>query len=99
MWIKRLLEDLNISVSLPIKVYCDNKAAILIAHNMVLHDRTKRIKVDKHCIKEKNENGLICIPYVPITQQTADILTKGLHKGQFEFLISKLAMEDIYKPA
>ena len=99
MWIKRLIEDLKISVSQPMKIYCDNKAAISIAHNPVLHNRTKHIEVDKHFIKEKIESGLICVPYVPTTQQTADILTKGLYKKQFEFLVSKLAMEDIYKPA
>ena len=80
-------------------MYCDNKAANSIAHNPVLHDRTKHIEVDKHFIKEKIESGLICISYVPTIQQAADILTKGLQKRQFEFLISKLAMEDIYKPA
>ena len=55
MWIKRLIEDLKISVSLPMKIYCDNKAAISIAHNPVLHNRTKHIEVDKHFIKEKIE--------------------------------------------
>lgn len=37
-WIKRLLEELKILESSPIKVYCDNKATILIAHNPVLDD-------------------------------------------------------------
>ena len=80
------------------KIYCDNKAAISIAHNPILHDRTKHIEVDKNFIKEKIESGLICVPYVPSAQQVVDILTKG-HKGQFELLVSKLAMEVIYKPA
>ena len=97
--IKRLFEDLKILVSLPMKIYYDNKATISIAHNPILHDRTKHIDVDKHFITEKIESGLICVPYVPSAQQVADILTKGLHKGQFELLVSKLAMEDIYKPA
>ncbi|XP_044478603.1 uncharacterized mitochondrial protein AtMg00810-like isoform X1 [Mangifera indica] len=99
IWLKRLFEDLKISVSYPMKVYCDNKAAISITHNPVLHDRTKHIEVDKHFIKEKIESGLICLSYVPTTDQIADILTKGLHKGQFELLVSKLAMENIFKPA
>ena len=85
-------------MSLPMKIYCDNKAAISIAYNLILHDWTKHIEVDKHFIKEKFESWVIYAPYVPTAQQIANILTKGLHKGHFELLVSKLAMEDIYKP-
>ena len=35
LWIKGLLEDLKISSPLPMKVSCDNKAAISVAHNLV----------------------------------------------------------------
>lgn len=98
VWIKRLLEDLKIPYSSPMKVYNDNKAAISIAHNLVLHDRTKHVEVDKHFIKEKIDNGMICMPYAPTTKQIADILTKGLQKKQFDYLTNKLAMEDIFKP-
>ena len=99
MWIKRILEELKFTFSTPLKVYCDNKAAISIAHNPVLHDRTKHIEVDKHFIKEKLNTGIICMTYFPTTEQLADVLTKGLHKKQFDKLTSKLAMEDIFKPA
>ena len=75
---------------MPMKIYCDNKAAISIAHNPVLHDRTKHIEVDKHFIKEKIEARLIRIPYVPTSQQVANILTKGLSTTQFNILVSKL---------
>ena len=94
-----MLKELEISVSNLIKVYCDNKATISIAHNSVQHDRTKHIEVDKHFIKEKIESEIICLPYIPTTQQVADILTKGLGTKQFKFLIGKLAMEDIFQPA
>ena len=57
LWINRLLRELKISNSVPIKVYCDNKSAIAIAHNPVLHDRTKHVEVDKHFIKEKIDSG------------------------------------------
>jgi len=46
MWIKRLLEELKTSESTPMKIYCDNKAGITIAHNLVLHDRTRHVEVD-----------------------------------------------------
>ena len=81
------------------RLYVDNKSAISIAHNLVQHDRTKHIEVDRHFIKEKLDNGLICTPYVSTQNQLADILTKGLNCINFERIISKLGMENIYSPA
>ena len=40
-------------MEIEIKMYCDNKAAIAIANNLVQHDRTKHLKVDRHFIKQK----------------------------------------------
>ncbi|KAJ9675673.1 hypothetical protein PVL29_024542 [Vitis rotundifolia] len=99
MWIRRLLEELKMTSSSPMKLYCDNKAAISVVHNPVLHDRTKHVEVDKHFIKEKIDNGLVCMNFIPIEEQVTDVFTKGLHKRQFDFLVGKLAMEDIFKPA
>ena len=98
LWIKRVLGELKISTPTPIKVYCDNKAAISIAHNPILHDRTKHVEVDKHFIKEKIDSGVICMSYIPTASQTADILTKGLPKGLHEIFVNKLAMRDIFMP-
>ena len=36
MWIRRLLEELKATKLAPMKLYCDNKAAISIAHNLVV---------------------------------------------------------------
>ncbi|XP_073219751.1 uncharacterized protein [Cicer arietinum] len=83
LWLKIILEDLKIS----------------IAHNPVQHDRTKRIEVDRHFIKEKLDSGMICTLYVSTQNQLADILTKGLNCINFEGIISKLGMENTYSPA
>ena len=99
IYLKRLLEDLKVQVFSPMKLYCDNKSAIAIAHNPVLHDRTKHVEIDKHFIKEKIDSGHICMPYLPTTEQVADILTNGLPKKQFDKLCCKLALEDIFRPA
>ena len=46
LWLKIILEDLKIKWDGPMRLYCDNKSAISIAHNPVQHDRTKHIEVD-----------------------------------------------------
>ena len=48
------------------KVFCDNKVAIAIDHNLVLHDRIKHVEIDKYFVKEKLKEWIICIPYILI---------------------------------
>ena len=98
LWLPKLLEELHITIEFPIKLYCDNKTAISISHNLVQHDKTKHIEVDRHFIKEKIEKGIICMTYIPTRDQLADIFTKGLHKSNFEDFICKLDMIHIYDP-
>ncbi|KAK2433017.1 putative mitochondrial protein [Trifolium repens] len=99
LWLKIILEDLKIKWEEPMKLYCDNKSAISIAHNPVQHDRTKHIEVDRHFIKEKLDSGLICTPFVSSQNQLADVLTKGLNSHNFERIVSKLGMDNTYSPA
>ncbi|KAF5456016.1 hypothetical protein F2P56_025533 [Juglans regia] len=56
--------------------------AISIAKNPVHHDRTKHVEIDRHFIKEKIEEGIIKMLYVPTCLQTADILTKALSRKE-----------------
>ena len=98
MWILRVLKELKVEVEPSLKMYCDNKEAISIAHNPVQHDHTKHIEIERHFIKENINSGTPYLPFIPSNQQTANILTKSLRKTTFEYLISKLGMIDIYAP-
>ncbi|KAH9769755.1 reverse transcriptase Ty1/copia-type domain-containing protein [Citrus sinensis] len=98
LWLKRVLEELKQPFSLPMRLYCDNKSAISIAHNPVLHDRTKHVEIDRHFIKEKLDEGIICTPFVPTVKQLADVFTKSLMRQPFELQVSKLGMIDIFAP-
>lgn len=80
----------------PIKMFCDNQAAISIAKNHVHHDKTKHIEIDRHFISEKIEKEIIHLTYIPTKSQTADILTKALSRTNFEELSHKLCMHNIY---
>ncbi|TQD71560.1 hypothetical protein C1H46_042906, partial [Malus baccata] len=64
LWLRTLLRELGFNSAKPSKLYCDNKAAISIAHNPVQHDRTKHVEVDRHWIKERLVDGTINLPYV-----------------------------------
>lgn len=56
------------------KLYCDNKLVINIAHNLVQHDCFKHVEFDVYFIKEKLENGIIYTPFVSIGNQLAYLL-------------------------
>lgn len=53
LWIQWILEELKQLVKGPMKLYCDYKAAISIAHNPVQHEQTMHVEIDRHFIKEK----------------------------------------------
>jgi hypothetical protein len=98
LWLQTFLRDLGFPDASPMKLYCDNKAAINIAHNPVQHDRTKHIEIDRHFIKEKLNNGLICMPFVRSEDQLADVFTKGLSSRSFHPIVFKLGLIDIFAP-
>ena len=93
------LTELKLAPSRSMRLYCDNKIVINIAHNPVQHDRTKHVEIDRHFIKEKLREGLICTPFVKTGDQLADILTKGIASRPFYHILSKLGMRDIFAPA
>lgn len=64
LWLKIILRELGLFQQKPMMLYCDNKAALNIAHNPVLHSRTKHIEIDRHFIKEKLERRIVCIKMV-----------------------------------
>jgi len=94
--LKIILEDLKIKWDELMRLYRDNKSAINITYNSEQHNKTKHIEVDKHFIKDKLDNDLICTLYVSTQGQLANILTKGLNINNFEKIISKLEMENTY---
>ena len=76
------------------KLHC-NKSTINIVHNLVQYNRTKHLEVDRHFVKEKLENGLICILYVSTNRQLVNILNQGLVNPSFHTILGKLGTENI----
>lgn len=99
LWLRFLLFKLGFPVTSPMRLYCDNKVVISIAHNLVQHDRTKHIEVYRYFIQEKLYTGVICLSFIQTRDQLADMLTKGLGHDLFLSLTHKLRLFDVYHPA
>nr|GEV96480.1 hypothetical protein [Tanacetum cinerariifolium] len=78
-----------------ILLYCDNKSAITLCCNNVLHSRAKHIDVRYHFIQEQVENRIVELYFVWTEYQLVDIFTKPLLRERFNFLIEKLGMRSL----
>jgi hypothetical protein len=77
IWLTNALEELNVPVT-NAAMFCDNKAAIDIAYNHKIGDRSKHIDIAYHLVHENVESGRISLLQVESAENLADICTKGL---------------------
>ena len=92
LWLRWLLKDLGVSTSSATRLYCDNQSAIHIAHNNVLHERTKHIEIDCHFIRNHLVHGALKLISVSSKDQLADIFTKSHPKGHLRTLVDNLKL-------
>lgn len=76
------------------QVFCDNMSTVALAHNPVLHARTKHLELDLFFVHEKVISKQLQVHHVPASAQYADILTKALPPTQSEQSRSKLRVCD-----
>ncbi|KAL2230371.1 UNVERIFIED_CONTAM: Retrovirus-related Pol polyprotein from transposon RE1 [Sesamum indicum] len=91
-WISYLLADIGVHVSLPISLFCDNKAALHILANPVFHERTEHIEIDCHLVRNAYKEGFIDPVLVRSFAQLADVFTKALPLKVFGSFLSKLGL-------
>ncbi|GJU46952.1 retrovirus-related pol polyprotein from transposon TNT 1-94 [Tanacetum coccineum] len=85
LWMKQDLVDYNIKLD-DIPVLGNNKGAIDLSKNPVLHSRTEHIEIRHHFLRDNVEKGNILIEKVSSKDNIADILTKPLKREPFNLL-------------
>ncbi|GKE56477.1 hypothetical protein Tco_1495662 [Tanacetum coccineum] len=91
-WITKFLKDLDIEGLFPVSLYCDSSAAIQIAANPVLYEKTKHFEIDLHLVREKVSSGVIKTLKIGFAKKVADVFTKGLSITQHTEFCNKLGL-------
>ncbi|MCO5578230.1 hypothetical protein L7F22_032068 [Adiantum nelumboides] len=82
IWLGRLMTDLGIKEETPM-LHCDSQSAIQLARNPIYHSKTKHVDVKYHFIREMVEDKQVQLVKVHTTDNSADLLTKGLSGESF----------------
>ncbi|CAM8972210.1 unnamed protein product [Rhodiola kirilowii] len=99
-WLIRLLADMNVPITDPVPLYCDNQSAIHLARNPVFHERTKHVEIDCHFIRQFVNSQTITPKPIPTAEQPADLFTKALGHDHLLYLSSKLGVSNfLHSPA
>ena len=86
LWIKTVLEKLNVKVQTPVLIGEDNKSTINFSEHPGSHRRTKHILKKYHFVREQVTLKNIKLQYVPTENNIADIFTKPLWTERFLYL-------------
>jgi hypothetical protein len=80
IWLKRLFTSLIGVQSEPPTIFVDNNAAIRLAHNPEMHQRTKHIDIKHFYVREQVLEGEVKVKRVSTQENVADMFTKAMPK-------------------
>ena len=90
VWLHSFVQDLGITILIPMHIHGDNKVTIFIAENLAFHC---------HFIRDKVLMRVISTPHVSSSDQLTNIFTKSIIGVSYDCLGSKLSKFDIYSLA
>ncbi|KAL5827481.1 hypothetical protein ACOSQ4_019278 [Xanthoceras sorbifolium] len=97
VWLKSFISGLRIvdSISKPLKMYCDNSAAVFMAKNNKSGSRSKHIDIKYFAIKERVKEKKVVIEHVSTELMIADPLTKGMPPFKFKDHVNNMGLGSI----
>ncbi|XP_074278345.1 secreted RxLR effector protein 161-like [Silene latifolia] len=97
VWLKRFISGLRVvdSITRPIRMYCDNSAAVFIAKNNRSGSRSKQIDIKYLAIKERVQEKKVIIEHISTELMIADPLTKGMPPKGFKGHVVNMGLGSI----
>ena len=100
IWLRNFVTGLRIleGVERPLKIFCDNKSAVLYSNNNRSSTKSKHIDIKFLVVKERVQSGQISIEHIGTNSMIADPLTKGLPPKVFHEHTARMGvilLEDI----
>ena len=90
LFIRNVLKSIGVIVEQKSRLFCDNRAALIIAEANVNHDRTKHIDIKYHAIRDDIRKEIIKVEWISSELNIADIFTKALPVDRYKKLRDKL---------
>jgi hypothetical protein len=90
LWLARVLAEVQDCTSSTPLLRVDNKSAIALIKNLVLHEQSKHIEVKYHLVRKFVKNDRIKVEFIRSEEQLGDILTKPLSRVKFLELRTKI---------
>jgi hypothetical protein len=85
VWLRNFVTGLRIvdDIERPLKLFCDNKSAVLYSNNNRSSSKSKHIDIKFLVVKERVQSGQLSIEHIGTNSMVADPLTKGLPPKMF----------------
>ena len=86
VWLKSFISGLRVvdSISWPLRMFCDNSAAVFMAKNNKSGSRSKHIDIKYLAVRERVKENKVVIQHISTELMIADPMTKGLPPHKFK---------------
>ena len=94
-WLRNFISGLGVvdSISKPLKIYCDNSAAVFFSKNDKYSKGAKHMELKYFVVKEEVQKRKVSIEHISIDLMIADPLTKGLPPKLYAGYVKNMGSE------
>ena len=96
LWLRNFISRIGIvnSISKPLRIYCDNSAAVFFSKNDKYSKGAKHMELKYLIVKEDVQKQRVSIEHLSTQLMVADPLTKGLAPKTFKEHVNRMGLEN-----